>query len=166
MDLIREDIKTMDGRGSPLTVVQQTVLALAYYANGSFQHTAGVILGTKKAHEIIHCVTKALCQRGKDFIALPRQAEMRELANDLMDRFGIPRVALGVDGTFIRLGNKPVATDLPPGLHLQDIWGRKQFYCFNVMVVGDSKQFIRKLSVGWAGSTHDAQVWRNSTTKI
>ena len=63
----------MDGKGSLLTGLQQSALALAYYANGSFQHTAGVILGTKKtaAHTIIHCVTEAIWQREKGFIALP-----------------------------------------------------------------------------------------------
>jgi len=35
-----------------------------------------------------------------------------------------------------------------------------------VQVIGDGKMFIRDLEARWAGSTHDARIWRNSQAKI
>jgi len=42
---------------------------------------------------------------------------------------------------------------------------RKQFYSINAQVIGDGKMLIRDLEAKWAGSTHDARIWRNSRAK-
>ena len=34
----------------------------------------------------------------------------------MLDRFGLPSFAFGVDGTHIRLSNKPSETELPHGM--------------------------------------------------
>ena len=44
----------------------------------------------------------------------------------MLDRFGLPSFAFGVDGTHIRLSNKPSETELPHGMRPDDFWCRKQ----------------------------------------
>ena len=54
---------------------------------------------------------------------------------------------------------------MPNGVNTQDFWNRKQFYSLNTQIVGDGNNFIRAIDPRWAGSTHDARVYRNSIFK-
>ncbi len=164
--IIEADIKYTDGRGSPLTPLQQVCLTLSYLAHGSFQHVSGALLGTCKAtaHRTVHRVLRALDAKAGQFVALPVRSEMREASNKILHKYGFPGAALGVDGTFVKLSQKPEESDLPAGNVCQDFWCRKQTYALNVMVCGDPNYFIREVAI-WAGSTHDARVWRSSSTK-
>ena len=170
--MVSEKLEKPSQRGTPLSPVLQVAITLAYLANGSFQHVAGVIIGASKnaAHESIHRVLLAFLEQVDGLITLPTEEEMRHSAHDIYQRFGLPNFCLGVDGTFVRLGKKPSLPDLSNDegiqtVYPQDFWCRKQFYAYNVMIVGDSNLLIREMLVGWAGSTHDARCWRNSGTK-
>ncbi len=101
----------------------------------------------------------------RGLIAMPTTAEMRQSADDLQGRFKIPNCPLGVDGTHIRLCKMPSASDIPVGANPQDFYCRKNFYSLNVQLVGDNQMLIRNIETRWAGSTHDARVWRNSSAK-
>ena len=48
VDKIRNNLEHLNGRGSPLTPLQQTCLALTFYAGGTFQRVAGRIAGRNK----------------------------------------------------------------------------------------------------------------------
>ena len=50
---------------------------------------------------------------------------MREIADKLQRDYGIPDCPLGVDGTMIRLGDKPLEMDLPTNTTRQDFWCRQ-----------------------------------------
>ena len=131
-------------------------------------------------------VAVAIVNKSPALINMPTQGEMRKSADALFARFGIPNAPLGVDGTHVRLGKKPSNKELPPGLTPRDFFARfvqrcitnmkrgsfnslpnyrNQFYSINVQVVCDSDQYIRDLETRWAGSTHDARVWRNCSAK-
>lgn len=69
------------------------------------------------ACQIVHRFCKALNAKSHIFIAMPTAAEMRKSADELYERFGIPNIALGVDGTHFAIGRRPLESgkmiDLP-----------------------------------------------------
>ena len=49
---------------------------------------------------IIREVAKGLVKRSRDYIKWPTSAEMRQLADENNEEFGVPNTPLGVDGKF------------------------------------------------------------------
>ena len=78
---------------------------------------------------------------------MPTKSELQKSSDKLFERFGIPTVALGVDGVHVRMGRKPYATDpaLPDGVTPKVFLNRKNYYSVNVQIVGDAFGFIRDL---------------------
>jgi len=66
---------------------------------------------------------------------MPTAHEMRESANKLEERFNLPNLLLGVDGTHIRLDLKPSDSDLPEGLQAQDFWCRYIIFQLNTVIL-------------------------------
>jgi hypothetical protein len=60
------------------------------------------------ACKTVHRVCNALSGKSHIFIAMPTDYEMRQSADEFFQRFGIPNIALGVDGTHITLGRRPL----------------------------------------------------------
>ncbi len=152
-------------RGLPLTPVQKVCIALNFFAGGLFQRIAGLCGGVSKsaAHYAIDEVRRALVNIRHEYIHFPTEDEMRDSARRLQDRFGIGRIAFGVDGTFIKLHGAP--RKIPRGNTQQNYWCRKGGYAINVMVIGNDKKLILNLDCDWHGGAHDATVWKNSFAK-
>ncbi len=114
VDIVHDDLLKETNRGTPLAPFLQVALMLAYMANGSFQHVCGVIIGASKttAHVVIHRVMESFMNNCHGVISLPTETEMRDSAENIFRRFGLPNIPLGVDGTFIRLGKKPLNAEL------------------------------------------------------
>lgn len=55
----------------------------------------------------------------------PTEEEMAAISRRAEEQFGIPNCPLGVDGTFVRLKDKPNQASLPDNLHPQRYWTRK-----------------------------------------
>jgi hypothetical protein len=95
--LIKDDLEFRSKRGCPLDPVQQTCLALSFFANGSFQHVSGYMAGVKKSTACITIrrVARALVAKSDQLISMPTMAEMRASSEKLCQRFGIPACPLG-----------------------------------------------------------------------
>ena len=133
----------------------------------SLKVKSGHRAGVKKAQtcDIIGEVAKALVARSRDFIQWPEPGEMRLLANENNRDYGLPNVPLGVDGSLIKLAEKPSKGECPPNTIPDNFISRKGWPAINIQVVGDSRHCIRDCVVQWVGSTHDGRVWRNSRAK-
>ncbi len=116
---------------NPLTPFQQVSLVRELWV---------YLVGAKRScsRDTIHRVTKAIGAKSHKLIGHSCSEEEQESAKKLYMTFGIPNIALGVDGTQIRLGNKPRASDMPTALHPQYFWCRKQYYSLNCQVIGDA----------------------------
>lgn len=167
VDQIKDDLQFPDGRGSPLTPLQQTCLALIFYSAGTFQRIAGQIAGVKKscACLTLRRVTTAICRLAPNVIQLPSRSEMRRSSDYFMNKYGLPNFAMGVDGTHVMLGVRPTERELPHGIEVQDFWCRKQFYSLNCQIIGNETKMILNLVARWAGCTHDSRIWSNSNAK-
>ena len=82
---------------------------------------------------------------------MPDREEMRELADRAFEESSIPDVALGLDGTLIRLGKYPSISDLAPGITPEMFTCRKWYASLNVMAVGDMDGLLRYIDVRWPG---------------
>ena len=114
VELMENDLINVSNRGKPLTPLQKICLTLSFLSNGSFMYTSGVMAGVKKTCTLnaIHKVVDTICAHAIEFMELPSPMEMRETANRLQRKYKIPDVALGVDGTFIRLERRPSLASL------------------------------------------------------
>jgi hypothetical protein len=167
VDKIQDDLQFPDKRGSPLSPLQQTCLALIFFSAGTFQRIAGQIAGVKKscACLTLRRVITSICRLAPTTIQLPSRSEMRRTSDNFMDKYGLPNFAMGVDGTHIMLGVRPTQRELPAGLEVQDFWCRKQFYSLNCQIIGNDTKMILNVVARWAGCTHDARVWSNCNAK-
>ena len=158
-----------DRRGvSPLNATARICLFLSYCGGREYQYRAGRFFGVKKttASRIIREVAEAISKRSREFIRMPDAIEMQELAEKVERKFKIPRCPLGVDGSMIKLSEKPWEDNLPADHVPQNYWSRKQKYALNVQYIGDINRQIRDVVETWAGSTHDGRIWANSQARM
>ena len=97
VDILKPDFPT--GRGA-ISPEKRVGLFLSYCASKDTQFKAGLMAGVKRTQTsvIIREVAMALVNRSRDFIKWPGQSEMRQLADENNEKFGIPDCPLGVDG--------------------------------------------------------------------
>ena len=70
------------------------------------QYRVGDMMGVAKNQTslIIREVAMALVKRTRDYIKWPKESEMRRLADENNEKYGIPDCPLGVDGEYIQEG--------------------------------------------------------------
>ena len=151
-------------RGLPLSPVMKVCIALGMYGGGHFQRIAGLCGGVSQyaARQALKEVTEALLHFRRQYIFMPTNDEMHETAEKMLQRFKLPRFALGVDGVMLKFESAP--RKLPVNKHPQQFWCRKQFYAINAQVVADDR-LIRDIDIRWPGSTHDGRIWGRSQVK-
>ena len=164
VELIEQDISFHTNRGNPLSPMQQFCITMLTFGGGNFQRVSGLAEGVAQntARLAIVRVCDALCRLKPDVVHMPSVAEMEATAQAMLDEFGLPDFALGVDGCVMRFEDKP--RGLPAGKDAQMFWNRKQCYALNVQFVCNDKQ-ICDIDVGWHGATHDAKIWNRSEVK-
>ena len=74
------------------------------YVTLSTQFKTGHLHGVKRnqTNLIVAEVAKAFAARTRDFIKLPAEEEMKTLAEENNQKYGLPMMPLGVDGSLIR----------------------------------------------------------------
>ena len=103
VDLIKEDLEFKNNRGNPLSSLQQVCVFTSYLGSGAVQWFTATPAGVKKstANYAIRRVADAIAARSHHLIKLPNQAEMRSSADRLFDRFRVPDMPFGIDGTHV-----------------------------------------------------------------
>ena len=162
--LIEGDLKFPTERGRPIPPIVQVCITLNHYAGGHFQRISAWCGGVSQngARLSLVRVTNALIRRKNMFIFMPDSDTMLRTAEQMQERFKLPRFAFAVDGCQVKFTSAP--RGLPENKVPQMFWCRKQCYSINVQVTGNEK-YICDLDVGWPGSTHDARIWNRSQAK-
>lgn len=77
VEMIRPQIASATRRSMSLSPLLQVLLALRYFATGSYFSLVGESMGVSKAATIqaVHRVTKAICDLGRRFISFPTGRE-------------------------------------------------------------------------------------------
>nr|XP_050022688.2 putative nuclease HARBI1 [Dermacentor andersoni] len=150
-----------------LSVEDQVLCTLRFFATGSFQSSVGseaaIDMSQPSVSRCIAKVARAIVQVGKEqgWVAFPRTASERAVIKQgFLQRGRLGGVIGCVDGTFIAI----VGPNLPPA-QKATYWCRKGYYALNAMVVCDSDLRVLHVDPRFAGSCHDAHVWRYASLR-
>ena len=105
----------VDGRGSPLSNVQQLCIALCHWG-GANLHRVSAYCGDvsyNAAWNAVNRVRDALVAIAPQHITLPTEGEMAPTADRMYRKHGLPNFAYAVDGTHFRFDG--VVKDIPIG---------------------------------------------------
>ena len=128
-NLIANELHHSTRKNHALPPLQQVLIALRFYASGSFLQVIGDTAGVDKStvSRIVTNVSNALRVKQSDFITWPTDAEVAEVKNSFYRRGGFPCVIGWVDGTHIRIQT--------PNEHENTYVNRKGFHSINVQEV-------------------------------
>lgn len=136
-------------------------MTLRYYATGSFIATCADFAGIHKTTggKIVIEVSKAIAALRPDFIHFPTtDDEIRKVKQDFFNIAKFPSCIGAIDCTHIKIRS-------PGGDDSEIFRNRKQFFSLNVQTICDSKLIIQNIVARWPGSSHDANIFRNSAIK-
>lgn len=154
---IGHQIEPTTKRSKAIDARTQILIALRFYATGSFQEVLGDLATCDKSTicRVLQKVTNAIANLSHAYIKMPMQDEFHHVAEEFYELAGFPRVIGTVDGTHIRVNS--------PGGRLAECFRcRKGFFSINVQIVADSKLKIRNIIARWPGSVHDSTIFNNS----
>ena len=156
-ELLAGDLQRCTGRSASLSVATQILVALRYFATGSFQGVDGDLHGVSQSSvsRSISAVAKALNRHASQFIRFPTDgANQQRIKADFHDIAAFPNVLGCVDGTQIAI--------TAPKENEHIYIGRKGFHSMNVQGVCDAGLRFTSIVAKYPGSTHDAYIWRDS----
>lgn len=156
-NLLAGDLERATRRNHALTVEQQVLAALRFYASGSFQNVVGDVAGLSKASisRSVFRVSMALANRIQNYIHFPvNNLEIQRIKQGFYDIAGFPNILGCIDGTLI-----PIVA--PSGINEHLYVCRKGFHAINVQLVTDADLRVLNVVCRYPGSTHDSFIWRN-----
>ncbi|XP_061191662.1 putative nuclease HARBI1 [Saccostrea echinata] len=132
--LIQDQLLYDSQRNNTLTPLYQVLVALRYFATGSFYITLGDTLSVSKstAGRAVRRVTDLLCTQ-----------------------LGFPSIVGCVDGTMIKI--------IAPAENESDYLCRKGYYALNIQMTCDPLFRVLDVVARWPGSVHDARIFRESS---
>ena len=127
-DELSADIEYISNRRGALLPVMQLLIALRFYATGTFQAVIGEMFGVNQstASRTVNRVTKAILLQMPRWVHLPTQVEADEQKVKFHAKAGFPGVIGCVDGTHIRIQ--------APSQNEHTYVNRKNYHSINVQV--------------------------------
>ena len=146
-------------RRREVTVAHALGMLLIFIGHGCSYKITGALCGFAKQTTMLHInrIRRIMLDAVVPAcICWPSDAEIEMIKADFLERGHIPNVVGAVDGTHI-----PIL--IPPDDHV-DFINRKSFHSlvFQGVAIGTTLKFINFYG-GWAGSVHDAEVFKNSS---
>lgn len=105
-DLLRNDLQRKTKRACPLPIILQIMIALRFFASGSFQAVLAGTVGVSQSSvsRSVTAVCAALCRHVRRFIKFPLTAAAQiRTKQGFFEVAGFPNVLGAVDGTHIAL---------------------------------------------------------------
>ncbi|KOB76687.1 Uncharacterized protein OBRU01_02427, partial [Operophtera brumata] len=144
----------------PAEVCELVLMALLFYATGSYQRPIGVAknLCQKSCSRFLEEVTQALIhpQMMMKYIVFP-QTPLDRLAvsQQFYNKYGFPGIIGCIDCSHIKIFKPPAVEE-----HLY--FCRKNYHSMNVQMICDSNYRILNVNPKYGGSHHDSFIWENS----
>ncbi|KAK0153549.1 putative nuclease HARBI1 [Merluccius polli] len=151
-NILRPRLECATLRSHALTVEEQVLIALRFYASGSFFEVIGDGLAVRKSAvgHVVHSVSSALTDLLGQFVKWPENED---------DMTRTKRTFFSLGG-----GGCPILLVLLTAPHARE-WeyvNRKGRHSINVQLVGNADLVVTNCVVRWPGSVHDARILRAS----
>jgi len=149
-------LRRRKGRSHAVPTHTQVLVALRFYASGTFQSVRGDSCGLTQASvsRIITEVTRVLTEKAKTEIKFPSSAnDLMKTARDFSRLANFSRVIGAIDVTHI-----PIKA---PYVDEHIYVNRKRFHSLNLQVVCNADGLITSYNTRYPASTHDAFIWSN-----
>ncbi|XP_068737172.1 putative nuclease HARBI1 [Montipora capricornis] len=134
VELLREDLEQQTSRNHALSPAVQVLVALRFFASGSFLQVIGDTVGLPKftVSRTIRDVSAALIYKQNEFIHWPTTVdEIQQVKEGFFHKGGFPGVIGCVDGTHIRLQC--------PSQNEADYVNHKGYHSINVEAICDHR---------------------------
>jgi len=155
---IKHKLEFPTTRNQCLTPMNQLLVALRFYATGSFQLVVGDTFAISKTTVCltVHRVTDAIATLRDKYVKLPSTGEEeRSTMQSFYSRSKMPGVIGAIDCTHV-----PIQS---PGSDNAEIYrNRKGFFSVNVQLVCDPTGYISNVVARWPGSVHDSTIFDSS----
>ena len=134
-DTLAPDLERPTERNHPLKPQEQVLVALRFFASGSFLELVGDTVGgipKCTVSRIVSRVSTALARKQNQFIRWPSTAaERQEIKQGFYEKGDFPGVIGCIDGTHVRIQG--------PSAHESDFVNRKGFHSINVQAICDHR---------------------------
>lgn len=137
--------------------MNQLLIALRFYATGSFQLVVGDVFGVDKSTicRTLHRVTVAIAALRVKYVKFPEtDVERHETMQAFFKKSKMPGILSAIDCTHI-----PIQS---PGTDDAEIYrNRKGYFSINVQLCCDQSNYITDVVARWPGSVHDSTIFDN-----
>lgn len=138
--------------------MNQLLVALRFYATGSFQLVVGDTFNISKSTvcKTVHRVTAAIASLREKYVKFPETVdEQRHTMQAFYSRSKMPGIIGAIDCTHIAIQS--------PGSDNAEIYrNRKGFFSINVQLVCEPTGYITDVVARWPGSVHDSTIFDHS----
>lgn len=144
-------------RSHALTVEEQVLIALRFYACGSFFEVIGDGLAVTKSAvgHVVHSVSSALSNLLGQFVKWPEnEDDMARTKRKFFSLGGMPNCIGVIDCTHVHIQ--------APHAREWEYVNRKGRHSINVQLVGNADLIVTNCVIRWPGSVHDARILRSS----
>jgi len=161
--LLERDLTHESDRGNPISAEKQILVAIRYYATGSFQVVMGDTIGISQSQvsKIVAKVSIAICSLYKQFIVFPTNQNSANIMNGFyrlleeQNSRPFPGVIGAIDCTHVEV--------LAAGVPNREFYrNRKGFLSINVQAICDANLMFTNVVARWPGSVHDSRIFSNS----
>ncbi|XP_051787206.1 putative nuclease HARBI1 [Erpetoichthys calabaricus] len=149
-DLVRPKLQHKTKRSHALSVEEQCLIALRFYASGTFYQVVGDNMGVDKStvSNVVKAVSVELASLVNEFVSFPKDDQMAQtkqsffLLGTMLNTVGV------IDCTHVHI-------QAPQEREWQYV-NRKGRHSINVQLVANADLIITNCVVKWPGSVHDA----------
>lgn len=145
-------------KNQALSAINQLLVALRFYATGSFQLVVGDTFNVSKSTvcQTVHRVTAAIASLRETYVKFPTTVDdQRHTMQAFYSRSKMPGIIGAIDCTHV-----PIQS---PGSDDAEIYrNRKGFFSINVQLVCELTGYITDVVARWPGSVHDSTIFDNS----
>ena len=153
--VLNDDFNRATRRSQSLPTSLQILIAIRYFATGSFQQGNADIHGVHRTTvcKVIHKVAGAICGKAYLFIKFPReQREKQTVKEQFYNMSNFPNILGAIDGTLV-----PITS---PSVDEPIFVCRKGYHAINVQAICQPSMEFTNVVAKFPGSTHDAYIWR------